>query len=161
MFFGKKEQPQIVGAAAKREKAAALMSGVDPNAIKSRREGGKEGILPYVIAIWGMAVMLGLLLGMNYLPKNGAPFHLPDPLLDSWLLGARPPAVSGDKDMNLLIAAMARGTAMFVLAGIVPGLAWLWARMTRKDKPPMMTDFWLALLALLAAGLLLHAFKIV
>ena len=156
-----KDKSQIVGASEKRMRANALMRGKDPDRIESTRGKGNEQRLTPIIAIWGMAVVLGLLLSMGAIKKGGLSFHFADPVLDRWLLGSAPPPFLGDPDMDLLLASVVRGTAIFLAAAIVPFLTWCMMRVLRKDKKPRLVDFWAVILFLMSSALLLKVFKIV
>jgi hypothetical protein len=155
MFGFKKKKALPVGAKAKVQAAQDLRrQGGDD--VKSGHKGkGQDDTVPVVIAIYGLACALSLLL-MQFTWPQGPSFHLPDPVLDRMVLKMPPPPMVGDKDMDVIAAMFMRGLVFFFLAGITPGLTKLIAlvfRRGKKNAPIWM--FWMVLSFLLTGAAIL------
>jgi hypothetical protein len=152
-MFGKKDKkPHIVGAKEKYDMAMALKHGT-PDEIESKREGkGTPDITAPIVLICGMAMVLATLLTQGVLSKGGLPFSLPDPWLHTLLLGKNPARLTGDADMDVTLAIIIRGFAIFLLAGVVPGIIRAVMFMMRIEKPRLYA-FWLCSIVLMAVAL--------
>lgn len=147
----RKKPPPLVGAAAKLE-AAKKWRDTKEAALESSRGRGSGGGEVALALIFCMAAGIAHFL-MQRVAAGQLSFRLPHAGLHKWLVAMPPPSVMGDADLDMAIAVMLRGGAVFALAGIVPGLAKLLQKVDRrKDGSSALFLLWLASALVFMAG---------
>ena len=133
---------KLVGAKEKRLRAALIKSGKNPDEITSKREGRQtDNTLVGVLIIYFLSCGLAWFLSTG-LWKSGAPFDTGIGFIDDLMLSANGPAVFGDRDMDFVVLVLLRGLFLFAAAGIAPGLAWFWARLTDNPRLNIYRTCW-------------------
>ena len=137
--FGKKDnKPALVGAAEKRLKAQKYAKGFQ---VQSKREGKGEGPVVGLAIVFGIAVIAAYVLTEGAI-KKGLGFRIGNPDLDKLLFGPGEPPLTGDSMMDYGLAIFLRGIFIFLLAGVIPGVAFMWKRMIDRADMNDYRLFW-------------------
>lgn len=149
--FGKKEEKGPTGAKEKIQRAMELRASGGDKLRTGHKGKEQDDTIPIMVAVYGFACTTVFLLMQN---KDGPPFRLPDPDLHRLLLGVPPPSFMGNPDFDTVIAVLIRGAAIFLLAGLVPGIVRL-IYLFKKGKKPPLSVFWLVLSLIVAIAALI------
>jgi hypothetical protein len=126
--LGDDDNKQLVGAKEKLARAKMIRKGMSPDEIKSKREGkGIDSPLPSIILIYLLSCVASFFLSRGPW-KSGAPFDTGHPGIDDLFFDGGPLAISGDPSIDGGLTALVRGLPIFLAAGILPGLGFLWIR---------------------------------
>lgn len=152
--FGKKEEPKLVGAKRKLEQAKKYGAGFQ---VKSKREGKEPNPQLAAAIVWAMAVGAAALLSEAV--KKGETYSTGNPGFDSLMFGSSVPSFLGTPEIDYLLLLVIRGTIIFVIAGIIPGLTLFWQRLFDKAHMNVYIGFWgvtvgISLIYLLSKGFL-------
>lgn len=124
--LGQDEKPRLVGAKEKREMARRLKGG-NLDEIKSKREGKEASPAASVVLVYTMSA--GLAWCMTEASKDkGLDIRTGDRDLDRFMFGPGVPDIMGDGTIDFALAIILRGLVIFLLAGILPGLSYLWIK---------------------------------
>jgi len=150
--FGKKnDKPALVGAAEKRLKAQKYSKGFQ---VQSKREGKGNGPAMGLAIVYGLSVLAAYIFTEGPIKQSGLPFRIGNAGLDKLLFGPGEPSLTGDGGMDYVLCILLRGLAIFVVAGIVPGAAWLWQRAIDRSDLNVYRTFWGTAVVLAALGTL-------
>ncbi len=148
MFGNDKNKVQkLVGAKEKREKAMQFkaQSGYD---IRSKKEGKDDSkILPLAV-IYGLAAILALIMSEGVLKNSNLGIHTGNGSFDRLFFGPGYPAFTGSQEMDLGIVVFIRATLIFLLAGILPLLTYLWQKISDGARANIYLTFWGVTIAL-------------
>ncbi len=152
--FGKKEEPKLVGAKRKLEHAKKYGAGFQ---VKSKREGKEPNPRLAAVIVWAMAVGAAALLTQAI--KGGETYSTGNPGFDKLMFSASAPSFMGSPEIDYLLLLVIRGTIIFIIAGIIPGLTLLWQRIFDKAHMNVYIGFWgvtvgLGLIYLMSKGVL-------
>lgn len=158
--IGKKEQEKLVGARAKIEHAKKFQKGYK---VQSKREGQEPNPMLALVIVWGLAVGLAALLTEGAL-KTGAGISTGNGYFDKLMFGPGEPSIMGSPDLDYILVLLIRGTAIFLVAGVIPGCTILWQRLVDKSHMNVYISFWgvsvgIALLYVLSHEILGDLFK--
>ncbi len=151
--FGKKdEKPNLVGAAEKRLKAQKFAKGYQ---VQSKREGKASGPAVGLAIVYGVSVLAAYVLTVGAI-KTGLGFRIGNPDLDKLLFGPGEPSLTGDDMIDYGLSILLRGVALFIVAGIIPGAAWLWQRLIDRSDINVYRTFWGTTSVLVAVAVLVQ-----
>lgn len=141
MFNKKKEAPKLVGASAK----FAAVERMKRAAALERQRGAKakassQTIPVTIIFVLAVGVSM-LLLGPTSISKAGG-FSI-----GQLLFASAAPGLTGDADIDRLIAILARGLAVFIVSAIAPLCGYVVVQASKKRLNPFIAC-WAVLLAL-------------
>lgn len=144
---------KLVGASAKIEAARQLKESGFFDRERRRNSGGRDfGGQTYpsqtipVTIIFGLGVIIALLISWNDTnPLAG--LHITGiPLFDDFVTSDKPYGFMADPDYNKIITLFIRGAIFFVLAGIIPAIAFFFERTLFHKKVPPLLLCWAATL---------------
>lgn len=135
--FGKKEEPKLVGAKRKLEHAKKYGAGFQ---VKSKREGKEPNPQLAAAIVWAMAVGAAALLTQAI--KGGETYSTGNAGFDKLMFSASAPSFMGLPEIDYLLLLVIRGTIIFIIAGIIPGLTLLWQRIFDKAHMNVYIGFW-------------------
>lgn len=138
-MFGKDKNRPLVGAKLKREQAMKFK----PNfQVESKREGKERSPIIPLAVIWGIAVILALILTEGPLKTAGLNFHSGNARFDGIFFGPGIASFTGNPESDRGIVIFLRGTLIFLLAGILPALTWLWQKLLDRAQMNVYLAFW-------------------
>ncbi|HRI76790.1 MAG TPA: hypothetical protein PLX33_07370 [Alphaproteobacteria bacterium] len=135
--FGKKEEVKLVGAKRKLEHAKKFNAGYQ---VKSKREGKEPNPRLAAAIVWAMAVAAAVLLSEAI--KKGETYSTGNQGFDKLMFGATGPSFAGSPEIDYVLLLVIRGTIIFMIAGIIPGLTLLWQRIFDKAHMNVYIGFW-------------------
>lgn len=143
MFGGKKdgENPIVVGAKEKIRKAQMLKQGRNVMEVTSKREGKESSQLVPITIVYGISVIFALILTQGPL-QSGAGISSGNPALDKALFGPGYPVFTGAVDTDMMIAVFIRGTAIFLVGGIIPFFTRFWQVFLDRARMNVYVGFW-------------------
>lgn len=145
-MFKKKQEPEPVGAKAKRARAEMMRQNLKDRENLTTQGAGPRAPQPVaapLVLIYGLSVVLALML----IKSGEAPatsFQLPflSQGLNALLFSRVPPDIYGDKDIDMVIASFVRGFFIFLAAGIVPLATRVFTRLVDKAQGSPYVAFW-------------------
>lgn len=150
--FGKKDdKPNLVGAAEKRLKSQKYAKGYQ---VQSKREGKGASPVAGLAIVYGLSVLAAYVFTEGPIKQGGLGFRIGNADLDKLLFGPGEPPLTGDTGMDYVLCLVLRGVAIFLAAGIVPGVAWLWQRAIDRSDLNVYRTFWGVAIVLAALGVL-------
>lgn len=137
--FGKKDnKPALVGATEKRLKAQKYAKGFQ---VQSKREGKGDSPVIGVAVVFCISIIAAYVLTAGAI-KQGLGFRIGNPDLDKLLFGPGEPALTGDSMMDYALAILMRGIFIFLVAGVIPGVAFMWKRLVDRAHMNDYRLFW-------------------
>lgn len=138
--LGQDDKPKLVGAKEKREMARRLKEG-NFDQVKSKREGGDSSLTAPVLLVYIMSAAVAWFV-TDATENKGLGLHTGDYDVDRFLFGPGVPNIMGDPTIDLGLAVVLRGLVIFLAAGILPGLSWLWIRLLDNARMNAFIAFW-------------------
>ncbi len=138
--LGQDDKPRLVGAKEKREMARRLKSGKFDD-IKSKREGAEPSLAAPVALVYVLSATVAWFMTDSSMQK-ALDIHTGDRDLDRFMFGLGVPDIMGDATMDLVLAVALRGLVIFLAAGIIPGMAWLWIRVLDNARTNIYIACW-------------------
>lgn len=152
--FGKKDdKPNLVGAAEKRLKAQKFAKGYQ---VQSKREGKAAGPAVGLAIVYGVSVLAAYVLTVGAIKTGINGMRIGNPDLDKLLFGPGEPNLTGDTTIDFGLSILLRAAALFLLAGIIPGTAWLWQRLIDRSDINVYRTFWGTTVVLVAVTVLVQ-----
>jgi hypothetical protein len=140
MFGSDNEKGQrLVGAKEKREKAAQFR----PHAfeLKSKREGQEGSKIVPLAVIYMIAIIFAWILTDGPI-KSGLGIHTGNPSFDRLFFGPGDPTLFSSQEVNLGAIVFIRGTFLFLLGGLLPGLTYVFQGLTDGARRNIYLSFW-------------------
>jgi hypothetical protein len=129
---------RLVGAREKLHRARLVESGVPIDTFYAARPRGPgRAVLGILVASVGLAWLLTL----GPVAHGGMGLRIPNDWLNALLLGAAPPHLSENPQVNDALVILVRGLAVFLLTGFLPLCARTWTQVAGGGSNPFLA-FW-------------------
>ncbi|TVQ81872.1 MAG: hypothetical protein EA357_11480 [Micavibrio sp.] len=147
-MFGKPKEKPRIGATAKRMQAEMISRKRRGEDVKGH--AGKQSVSGPVTLIFLLSVgMAFLMTEQGVYDRYAHMFRITkQPMIDQFITGPGVPHITGTVMADMFLVSITRGLFLFLLAGVVPYLVYLWAKMTDRMQGNLYVMHWGCIISL-------------